>query len=137
MPFPQQMTRVNRAVLNPVLGRLAGRFAPLALLEHRGRRTGRSLTTPVFAFQHDSTVTIALTYGSGVQWLANVRAAGGGRLTHRGRLLQLGAPAMIDTETGLARMPAIIRRVLVLASVKDFVEFPVLSGPSSAAAEPL
>ena len=131
MPLPQQMTRVNRALINPVLGRLAGRFAPLALLEHRGRRTGRALTTPVFAFEHERTVTIALTYGGGVQWLANARAAGGCVLTHRGRRLRLGAPAMIDAETGLARMPVIIRRVLVLTSVREFVEFPVVSGAAA------
>jgi deazaflavin-dependent oxidoreductase (nitroreductase family) len=138
MPFQQRMIRVNRSLVNPVLGRFAGRSAPLAMIEHRGRRTGRSFTTPVFAFEHDGMVTVALTYGSEVQWLANVRAAGGCRLTHRGRRLQLGAPTMIDAETGLGRMPAIIRRVLVLASVKDFVEVPVLSGvtPSHGDAQP-
>lgn len=118
-------------MVNPVLGRLAGRFPPLALLEHRGRRSGRTFSTPVFAFEHGSTVTIALTYGSGVQWLANARAAGGCRLIHRGRRLELGPPVMIDTATGLARMPTIIGRVLVLASVREFVEFPVLGGAAS------
>jgi hypothetical protein len=126
------MTRFNRRVLNPVLGRVSGRFAPLALITHRGRRSGRTFNTPVFAFEGAGEVTFALTYGSGVQWLANARAAGGCTLLHRGRSLSLGAPRMLDTATGLARMPTVIRQILTLASVTEFVEFPILATPPGA-----
>jgi len=127
MPFPTAMTRVNRAVVNPVLGRLSGRVAPLALLEHRGRRTGRTLHTPVFAFERDGVVTVALTYGSGVQWLANAVAAGGATVHHRGRTIRLGPPRVTGAEEGMPRVPAAIRVVLRAASVGEFALFPVLS----------
>jgi hypothetical protein len=73
MPLPAALTRLNRRVTNPVLGRLAGRVAPLATVTHRGRRSGRTYVTPVFAFGGPDVITIALTYGSGVDWLANAR----------------------------------------------------------------
>jgi deazaflavin-dependent oxidoreductase (nitroreductase family) len=120
------MTRVNRRLVNPVLGRAAGRFAPLALLRHHGRRSGRRYQTPVFAFADDGMITIALTYGSDVQWLSNVRAAGGCDLVHKGRELRLGPPTLLDADTGMARMPAPIRAVLRATRVTEFVEFPVL-----------
>jgi deazaflavin-dependent oxidoreductase (nitroreductase family) len=125
MPFPVGMTRVNRAVVNPLLRRAAGRVGPLSLLHHRGRRTGRDYTVPVFAFVSPGLVTIALTYGSKVDWLANASAAQGCTLVHAGRMLTLGPPRLLDTDTGLARMPGLIRAVLRAARVREFAEFDV------------
>ena len=52
------------------------------------------------AFRDGSTVTIALTYGPDVDWLRNVRAAGGARMHIGGQLVTLGAPATLSESEG-------------------------------------
>ncbi|MBK6874233.1 MAG: nitroreductase family deazaflavin-dependent oxidoreductase [Kineosporiaceae bacterium] len=76
MPIPLGITRINRRFLNPVTLKLVG-LASLVDLEHVGRVSGRVLHTPLMAFRDGDEVTVALTYGSDVQWLKNVRAAVG------------------------------------------------------------
>ncbi len=125
MPFPRAVTRFNKAVLNRGMIHVAG-HGPFVELEHVGRRSGRLYRVPLNAFRSGDSLTFALTYGSGVDWLRNVRAADGCRVRMRGELLELGAPRRLPTDVGLARMPAPARVVLRLAHVDDFVEMPVL-----------
>jgi hypothetical protein len=78
------------------------------------------------AFRAGDTVTIALTYGPDVEWLRNVRAAGGGRM-HIGRSLVTLGPARTLTEAeGLRRMPVPVRQMLPVLGCRDFVDLPVL-----------
>lgn len=126
MPLPHAVARFNKVATNKVLVHLAG-HGPFVELEHVGRRSGRVYRVPLNAFRTGDTVTFALTYGPRVDWLRNVRAAGGCRLRMRGDVLALGAPVDLAPEVGLARMPAPARVVLRLARVDHFVEMPVLS----------
>ena len=70
-------------------------------------------------------VTLALTYGSDVDWLKNLRAAGGGRMRLGRTLLTLGAPSELSTAEGRARMPAVARMILPRVGVEEFVELSV------------
>ena len=126
MPIPRAVTRFNKKYLNQVLVHLAG-HGWFVELEHVGRRSGRTFRIPIMAFDHGDVVTIALTYGSGVDWLANLRAAGGGRMRLRDELLALGAPATLPEAEGRARMPQPPRLLLPLLGCHDYVEIPVLS----------
>jgi len=123
------VARLNRALLNPALIRLVGR-GPFAGVEHRGRRSGRVHHTPIMAFRHrqgdEDTVTIALTYGPGVDWLRNVQSAHGCRMVLGPHLLTLGAPTRIDPAEGLRRMPALPKVLLPILRCRDFVHLPVL-----------
>jgi hypothetical protein len=47
------MRRINRAFTNPVMRTVAGAMAPLAIVEHLGRGSGRRYRTPVLAFPTD------------------------------------------------------------------------------------
>lgn len=129
MPVPQAVTKVNKAVLNKGLRHLAG-HGWFVELEHRGRRSGRVFHVPLMAFDGADVVTIALTYGRGVDWLANLRSAGGGRMHLRGELLTLGAPRDLPPAEGLARMPQPPRTLLPLLGCEDWVELPVLERTS-------
>ncbi|HET7800265.1 MAG TPA: nitroreductase family deazaflavin-dependent oxidoreductase [Humibacillus xanthopallidus] len=129
MPVPQAVTKVNKAVLNKGLRHLAG-HGWFVELEHRGRRSGRVFHVPLMAFDGADVVTIALTYGRGVDWLANLRSAGGGRMHLRGELLTLGAPRDLPPAEGLARMPQPPRTLLPLLGCEDWVELPVLARTS-------
>jgi deazaflavin-dependent oxidoreductase (nitroreductase family) len=64
-------------VLNPLVGRLAGRrHVPMAKLHHIGRRTGTSYLTSVGARVRGGVVLIPLTFGNRSDWARNVYAAG-------------------------------------------------------------
>jgi deazaflavin-dependent oxidoreductase (nitroreductase family) len=130
MPIPQAITRFNRRALNPFTLRLAG-HGSMADLEHVGRTSGTVRHTPLMAFRHGETVTIALTYGPNVQWLENITAAGHCRMRLGGDLFDLGAPRRLDPAEGLARMPN-PQRVLLRWPIRchDYVELPVLATAS-------
>lgn len=125
--MPLRRTAAVRRALAPVLLRLAGR-GPFADLEHRGRRTGRTLHTPLWAWRDDDAVTVVLTYGTRVQWLANVRAAGGARMLVGGRVLTLGPPQVLAPWEGARGTPPPVRWVLRhVVRAPDAVRFPVLA----------
>src|SRR5258707_6625069 len=69
--------RVGTRLFNPLTLALAGsRRLPLfAVVHHRGRRSGRSYTTPVGARRTADGFVIPLTFGDRADWFRNVRAA--------------------------------------------------------------
>lgn len=127
MPAPLGVTPYVRRFANPVLVNLAG-YGWFVELEHVGRKSGTPHRTPLFAFRHGDAMTVALTYGPDVQWLKNLRAAGGGRMHWRDSMLYLGPPHDLATEDGIARMPQPIRSVLdVTGLATEFVELPIVA----------
>lgn len=126
MPMPRAVTQLNKKYVNKVLVHLTG-HGWFVELEHVGRRSGRTFRVPIMAFDHGDAVTVALTYGPGVDWLANLRAAGGGRMHLRGDLLTLGAPVTVPEVEGRRRVPQPPRAMLPVLGCHDFVEIPVLS----------
>jgi deazaflavin-dependent oxidoreductase (nitroreductase family) len=126
MPPPRAVRRFNKRVTNRVLRHLAG-HGWFVELEHVGRRSGTTFRTPLMAFREGSTVTVALTYGPDVDWLRNVRAAGGARMHIKGSLVTLGPARTLTEAEGLRRMPVPIRRVLPVLGCHDFVDLPVLA----------
>jgi deazaflavin-dependent oxidoreductase (nitroreductase family) len=89
------MARINRRVTNPLLRPVARSVAPLAIVEHRGRRSGRLYRTPVVAFCRDGRVMIVLSYGDRTEWVRNVVSAGRADLVRRGRRLALVDPRVV------------------------------------------
>ena len=122
MPIPLWVTRFNRRVTNPLLGTISDRVWPMASLHHVGRSSGRRYRTPVFAFTTPRGLVIALTYGTQVQWLRNLEAAGGARMVRRGQVLVLSAPVRLHGDDGASLVPAVIRAGLRVMKVDDFVE---------------
>ncbi|WP_245603761.1 nitroreductase family deazaflavin-dependent oxidoreductase [Intrasporangium oryzae] len=124
--MPRSITRLNRSVLNKGMVRLTG-HGPLVEIQHVGRRSGRVYRTPLMAFRRGDVVTIALTYGRHVDWLANVRAAKGCRMRMGHRQLTLGAPSSLTREVGLSRMPLLPRMLLPILRCEDYVELPLIA----------
>jgi deazaflavin-dependent oxidoreductase (nitroreductase family) len=117
MAFPARLARFNRRVTNPILGRIAGRVVPFALVIHRGRTSGREYRTPVMAFTAGDRVVIALTYGTETDWVRNLLAAGGGRLVQAGRTRSLDQPEIVALANGIEAIPRPIRPVVRLIGV--------------------
>src|SRR5438067_10429683 len=85
MPLPRRVAYFNRVVTNRLFGPLAGRVPPWVLVEHRGRQSGRTYRTVVWAFPHGDDLVFALTYGPSADWVRNVIAARTCRVKWLGR----------------------------------------------------
>ena len=90
------------------------------MIVHVGRRSGRRYRTPVNVFRTPTGYLLALTYGSGAEWVRNVLTAGGCELVTRGATVRLTAPRLYRDERG-AGLPAPVRAVLRLAGVSEFL----------------
>ena len=107
-------------VVNPVTRLVAGRLPGFAILHQRGRRSGRTYDTPMNVFRTDDFWVFALTYGSHVDWVRNVLAAGGCDMTTRGRRVRLVDPELIvDPDRRLVPQP--VRAFLGLLRVTEFL----------------
>jgi deazaflavin-dependent oxidoreductase (nitroreductase family) len=114
---------------NPVSRRFAGHLPGFAILMYVGRRSGRTYRTPINVFRHGDEYVFALTYGSDVQWVKNVLAAGGCELETMGRTVSLTDPRLfIDLKQRL--MPLPVRLFLRVMRVTEFLSMrPATIGP--------
>ena len=124
MPLPRAVARFNRAVFNPIVRRFAGRITPTMLVSHTGRKSGAAYQTPVFGFPTPDGFIIALTYGPGADWVRNVLAAGRCDVVYRNRKITLTGPTLVDADPRTQPLPGVIRRVLSIVGVHDFLVFP-------------
>jgi deazaflavin-dependent oxidoreductase (nitroreductase family) len=116
------LARFNRRLFNPAVRTFAGRrSSPVAVVEHRGRRSGRGYRTPVLAFRLDDGYVVALFYGADSDWARNVLAAGSCTLQRGGRRVALIDPRMLDVSEGMTLVPALIRPVLRLLRVTNLL----------------
>jgi deazaflavin-dependent oxidoreductase (nitroreductase family) len=120
MPLPQALARFNLVVTNPVLGHVAGRLPGFAIVTHVGRRSGRTYRTPVNLFRSDERYVIALTYGSGSQWVRNVLAAGECKVETRGEWIHLIGPEVVH-DPRHEFVPVPVRPFLRVLDVDDFM----------------
>ena len=109
MQIPQRVARINRYFTNPIQKLWAG-FAPtFGILEHVGRKSGKTYRTPLTVFSTDEGLAIMLTYGPDRDWLKNIAAGGGGRMKRYGRTFAVSDPQVVSKAeaaqhvTGLAR----------------------------------
>lgn len=121
MHIPYFMRRVNRVFTNPVLGPIAWLVPPLAVLHHRGRRSGRPYRTPVVAFRSGDGFVIPMTYGRDVDWARNLSAAGGGDLVRMGRRFRLRNPRVVSGERARSLLPPVVGPVLAAARLPGYV----------------
>jgi len=94
---PTLLKPYNKIIL-PIAGR---RYSPYALLEHVGRRSGRTYATPVGAFPYRDGFVIGLSYGADVDWCRNVIASGHAAVKWRGRIFTLERPEIVPMSTAV------------------------------------
>jgi deazaflavin-dependent oxidoreductase (nitroreductase family) len=133
MALGRRMATFNRHVTNRVLGGVATRLPGFGVVLHVGRRSGRAYRTPVNVFRTPGGYLLALTYGSGAEWVKNVLAANGCELVTRGRTVRLGSPRLIRDERR-ERVPLPVRMVLRLTRVSEFLELDLAAVPGGARA---
>lgn len=120
-------------VINPVLRYVARASpGPFALLRHVGRRSGKMYEIPIWVFRVPDGFVIVLTYGSHVDWLRNLQAAGGGSLRWHKQEYVLQKPAFIDAKTAMLALPPVIKTALRLRGGHEFVKIPASRYPEKA-----
>ena len=73
--FPDWLDRVQVRFVTPLVRRYR-RFTPtFAVIEHRGRKSGKPYETVVHAYRRGSTVAVLLGHGK-ADWVKNILAAG-------------------------------------------------------------
>ncbi len=120
MPAPRGLARFNRRFTNRLFLKVAGYLPGFAVVSHVGRTSGRVYRTPVNAFRTDGGYTIALTYGSGSDWVKNVLAAGGCEIETGGRRMRLIDPRL-GTDRGAAWAPPPVRLGLNLVRAPEYL----------------
>jgi deazaflavin-dependent oxidoreductase (nitroreductase family) len=126
MPIPDRIRHLNKVRLNRLTRPLFRLLPGMAVVVHRGRRSGRAYQTPVNVFPRPGgRYVIALTYGPDTDWVRNVLAAGGCELLTRGTHLELTAPQVYRDESRREiRVPE--RLALRVLRVFDFLELRVV-----------
>jgi deazaflavin-dependent oxidoreductase (nitroreductase family) len=117
MPFPRVMARFNKRVTNRIQGKYAHLMPGYGMVEHTGRKSGRSYRVPVNVFATQGGFVIVLFYGRDSDWVRNVLAAGGGQMVHRGKRYVLANPQIVSGAEGRKLVPRPIRLVMRLARV--------------------
>ncbi|MDN3311229.1 nitroreductase family deazaflavin-dependent oxidoreductase [Microbacterium oryzae] len=118
--FKSAFLKVLNRTLNPLTLRAAhsGR-GPFALVEHVGRRTGRTYEAPVILARVPEGFVTELTYGSDVNWYRNV-VAGGGRVLYRGEWFRITAVEPYAVRAGLRAFGPFRSAILRLLRRREF-----------------
>jgi deazaflavin-dependent oxidoreductase (nitroreductase family) len=122
------MATFNRHVTNRVLAGPATQLPGFGVVLHVGRRSGRRYRTPVNVFRTPNGYLLALTYGSGAEWVKNVVAANGCELVTRGKTIRLGSPRLFRDDRH-TRVPIPVRVILRLTRVSEFLELDLDAAP--------
>jgi len=88
-------------------------------MKHKGRKSGQHYETPIMAFRTTDGFAIALTYGSGVDWVRNVLAAGYCELEYRGRTYSLDHPHLRKLSEVSQSFPRIMNSILGFTKTTD------------------
>lgn len=128
MHAPRALARFNRHVTNPIQRRWAGVIPLHGIIEHTGRRSGRTYRTPVMCFRSGDRVTFVVGYGLESDWLRNLLAAGGGGLTHRRRHYRMSELELVPAPEGRAHLPAPLRVLTRVVGAGDVLTATITPG---------
>jgi len=120
MHLPRALAAFNRRVTNPIQRRWAGRIPGYAIIEHTGRRSGRTYRTPVLCVEQQDLrggagFAFLVGYGLGSDWVRNLLAADGGTVVHRGRRYRVRDVRLVPAPAGRALLPRPLQLVTRLA----------------------
>jgi deazaflavin-dependent oxidoreductase (nitroreductase family) len=145
-PFSTWFKAINRAAhallrigtrhLNPLMLSLAAsRHLPLAVIHHRGRRSGRSYATPLAARPMADGFVIPLTFGQQADWFRNVQAAGGCVIQWKGANYPVTEPVVVDWATVRSAFSPLERVLVPIIGIEQFVRLRHASASSDVSQE--
>jgi deazaflavin-dependent oxidoreductase (nitroreductase family) len=121
MPIPDHIRYVNKRFTNKGMMLIAGKKgSPIAVIRHKGRKSGTLYHTPVLVVHKGTKYIFALTYGKGVDWFHNILAAGRATLRVQGQEHNLVNPVIMDAEAGCRVFGRFKGAILKAFKVEDF-----------------
>jgi deazaflavin-dependent oxidoreductase (nitroreductase family) len=114
---------IGARLLNPMMARLAGKrhVRQFAVLQHRGRRSGRLYRTPVVARPTADGFIVPLPFGEQTDWYRNVQAAGECMIRWNGVDYHVVEPQLVDWATARPAFNRLERLQVPLLGVRQFV----------------
>jgi len=91
MPLPRWLAHINKRVFNPIEVRRGAR----PVLIHTGRSSGKTYRTPLDAHPLPGGYLFIPLYGPRTDWVRNVLAAQGARLSVDGQEIELRSPRLV------------------------------------------
>lgn len=126
MKIPSRIRYINKKYINRVMIKIAGKaHSPIALIRHRGRKSGNVYETPIIAAKNPTHFVFALTYGREVDWYRNVLAQRGGELLWCGRWYVISAPHLIDAQEAVKTFPKPAALILGLMKLEYFFQMEI------------
>jgi deazaflavin-dependent oxidoreductase (nitroreductase family) len=113
----------NKYLLNPLVRTRAGRKnGYAAAIAHTGRKSGKQYSTPVGAERVQDGFIIPLGYGTQVDWLQNVIAAGRATISANGETHDVTEPEVIDAAAALPGLPPKRRRTFERLGITQYLK---------------
>ena len=94
-PVVTGVRKLGRAMRPLAIKSAGGPGASASVVQHVGRTSGRSYSTPVGAVPIDDGFVIALPYGRSADWLKNVLASGSATIDHDGGTYEVDRPEVV------------------------------------------
>jgi deazaflavin-dependent oxidoreductase (nitroreductase family) len=109
------------AMALPVAGR---RFFPLyGVIHHIGRKSGTEYDTPVVVREATDGIYVPLPFGESTNWYRNAVAAGGIRVTWKGRDQWFANPTVVDREAARPAFNRAMNAMMAMSGAKQVIRF--------------
>lgn len=119
----------NKYFFNKITLKFAGRRgSPFSIVIHRGRKTGKSYSTPVVTIRTEDRFYIPLSYGENVDWLKNVLHAGECIILSRGDSVIMNKPRVVNASNAIIMLPQFQRKLFRFFRVEKFLEIRQFNG---------
>ena len=121
-PLLNAVRASNKYLLNPLMVQLAGhKHWYAAAIRHTGRRSGKQYATPVVAERLPDGFVIPLPYGTKVDWLQNVLAAGRATIASQGESYDVVQPEVIDAAAAVPMLSSQRQRTFQRVGIEQYL----------------
>lgn len=121
-PFRTLIRTSNKYLINPLMLRLAGkRYWYASVIEHTGRHSGKRYLTPIVADLVGDDMLVPLPYGTTVDWVRNVLAAGGATVVRKGETFTTRSPSILADREALPLLPKQRRRSFERFGIRHYL----------------
>ena len=117
--FTRRRALFNRRVTNPLVRPISGWVPAWSIVEHIGRRSGKTYRTPVSVFRTHDGVAVLLPYGAETDWLKNLQSANGGQVKLSGRTFRVTNPRIVSTAEAVESVKPPWRQIMKATGIES------------------
>jgi deazaflavin-dependent oxidoreductase (nitroreductase family) len=122
-PLLNAVRRSNKHLLNPLMLHLAGhKHWYASAIHHTGRRSGKQYATPVVVERFAEGFVVPLPYGTQVDWLLNILAAGRASISSQGQRYDVVRPEVIDAAAAMRLLSTQRQRYFARLGIEHYLK---------------